>query len=211
MYGIILSTRLPELYFEWVLGTVYTWETLTRNAGYQNSVHPKGRTNEAVFDALGGVEFTFNNRIIHSFGNFSFTPLLHLQYAYDHIKGYKETGGGIYDLSIPSEVVQSLSTSLGARFDYFFDFPKFTLLLELDAEWQREYFTNNRTLPITAFNISDVATDTTLFGPEGNGLLVALDVFTAFNHGITLEGNGTLQWNSQAYDATFFIDIGKEF
>lgn len=212
LYGTILPAQLPELFFEWILGTVYTWDTAVRFTGFENSVHATGKTNETVVDALAGVEFTFAKRMFPSMRNFSLTPLFHIQYAYDHIGSYKETGGGIYDLSVPSQDVQSLVSSLGARFDYLFEYQDgFNLVLEFDAEWKREYFTTNRQVPLVPFLLTSVPTETTVFGAPANGLLLALDAFATLPSGLNFEGNATFQWSSRAYDTSFFFQAGKEF
>lgn len=212
VYSILVPVNLPQLYFECILGFTYTWDKNIRNTGYQNALQAKSNTNEAIFDILGGVEFALDGNIVRAFGeNFSITPLFHVQYVNDHIGAYKERGSGIYDLSVPTQIVQALGTSLGSRFDYKFVFPTWTLLFEIDAEWQRQYFNNDRTIFVTPYNFSNIASSSIAVAGPKNGLLFALDLFATCQNGFQFEANSTFQWNSRAYDVFFYLGIGREF
>lgn len=212
VYGLILPSKLPELYFEMIAGCAYSWDSLNRDAGYDGSLQAKGHTNELIFDGLAGVEYTVTNKAIPFFGkSFSMTPLLHLQYAHDHVYGFKERGAGIYNLKIDAQNVQALMSSLGARFDYLFSYSKFNMTIELDAEWQREYLNRNRSAYFTPFNITNISSPTIINAGARNSGLVALDVFSNFSKGWQLEANGTFQWNHLAYNAFFYLGFGKAF
>lgn len=211
IYGTIVPSSLPELYFDFVAGCVYSYDTIQRNTGYQNSIHPEGSTTEAVFDALFGTEFCIDHRFVPSLGNFSITPLFHMQYAYDHISGYQETNGGIYNLDVASQNLQSLLSSLGARFDYLLKTSSFEMIFEIDAEWQYQYLHQDQNVSVTAINFNNATTQVaTTQGPR-NSLLTAFDLFTTLSNGWNFEGNTTFQWNDQAYDFFFYAGIGKEF
>ncbi|MCX6989537.1 MAG: autotransporter domain-containing protein [Chlamydiae bacterium] len=212
IYGTILPSKLPELYFEMIAGCAYSWDGLKREAGFDGSLQAKSHTNELIFDGLAGVEYTVTNKAAPFFGkSFSMTPLLHLQYAHDHVYGFKEKGAGIYNLKVDSQNVQALTSSLGARFDYFFSYSKFNMMIELDAEWQREYLNRNRSVYFTPFNITDISSATSISATARNSGLVALDIFTNFSKGWQLEANGTFQWNHLAYNAFFYLGFGRAF
>lgn len=212
LYATLLPVALPELYFEAIGGFTYTWDKLKRHTGFDGSLLAKSNTHEIIFDALAGVEFTFNNKIIGFFGdNFSITPLAHVQYAHDHVRGFQEKGAGNYDLKVKAQNIESLSTSIGARFDYFFSYPEFTLLMEVDAEWQREYLNHKRTVYFAPFNLTDIFTPSTINGAKRNTGLVALDLLATFSNNMQLEANGTFQWNHKTYNAFFYLGLGRVF
>lgn len=212
VYGTILPARMPELYFDWILGFAYAWDHLTRNTGSSMQRQAKGDPTEIVFDILTGVEYIISNKAVPCFGdNFSITPLLHLQYSNDHISSYKEHGAGVYDLSVDSQVVQTLGTSLGARFDYLFTARRYDVRVEIDAEWQHEFLNENRTVYFKPFHITNQSTGVTAIGAARNGVLVALDILATTRRGWQVEATSSFQWNNQLYDVFFYLGLGKRF
>jgi outer membrane autotransporter protein len=205
IYNTLIPTGAPNLSVNTVLGFAYTWDHFIRNAGIGGVDQAKGNTNEAIFDALFGLEYAISR------GNFSFIPLVYLQYVHDRIGSYTETGAGIYDLHVDAQTVQSLATMLGGRMDYTARAKSFSTRFEIFGFWQREYFNDSRIVNFTPFNISATPIGITTVAAPRNSGLIGLDIFTTTKSGWTIEANANAQWGKAFYDAFFYFGLGKLF
>jgi fibronectin-binding autotransporter adhesin len=205
IYNTLIPTGAPNLSVNTVLGFAYTWDRFSRNAGIGGVDIAKGSTNEAIFDALFGLEYAFSKN------NFSFIPLVYLQYVHDRIGSYTESGAGIYDLHVDSQTVQSLCTLLGGRLDYTARAKSFSTRFEIFSFWQREYFNNSRTVNFTPFNITATPIGINTVAAARNSGLIGIDIFTTTKGGWTIEANANAQWGKAFYDAFFYFGLGKLF
>lgn len=205
VYGTLVPKAAPELSIDWILGFAYTWDSLNRNVGPDLSYKAKGNTNEIIGSGFVGEEYTF------SWKHVSLTQFLHLQYAYDHIHGFTEKGAGVYDLKVKHQNLQSLTTSLGLRFDTYYSSSYVDFVFEVDAEWVYEYLNQSRSVYFTPFVVTSIPTViSTVEAPRNSGL-VALDLLTTFPGKWQVEANSTLFFNKMGYDLFFFLTLGKLF
>ncbi|WP_420421241.1 autotransporter domain-containing protein [Simkania sp.] len=206
IYSSFFPQILPALSIEAILGYAHIWDHLNRRTGFDNKSTARSDTDQNLFDALLGLEYTFALP-----KQFSFTPYLYLQYIYNHISGFKESGAGIYNLKVNSQSTDSLNTQLGARTCYDLIRKSFTLTFEFDTEWIHEYLNNDRTVGFTPFVISTQPTNVTAFGASRNSLLLAADLLFRFVNGWQTEASYTFQYNSSFYDHFFYLGVGKRF
>lgn len=210
LHGSIYTSFIPQalqaLSIEAILGYAHIWDHLNRKTGVNNKSTARSDTDQNLFDALLGLEYTLTMP-----KQFSFTPYLYLQYIYNHIDGFKESGAGIYNLKVKSQSIDSLNTQLGARTCYSLIRKNYTLTFELDAEWIREYLNSDRSVGFTPFVITNQPTNVTAFGPSRNSLLLAVDLLLRFANGWQTEASYTFQYNSSFYDHFFYLGVGKRF
>lgn len=206
IYTSFIPQALPGLSIEAILGYAHLWDHLNRKTGLNNKSTARSDSDQNLFDALLGLEYTFTLP-----KQFSFTPYLYLQYVYNHISDFKESGAGIYNLKVKSQSIDSLNTQLGARTCYNLIRKSYTLTFELDAEWIREYLHNDRSIGFTPFVITNQPTNVTAFGPSRNSLLLAVDLLLRFANGWQTEASYTFQYNSSFYDHFFYLGVGKRF
>ena len=211
-YGTIVPKKAPDLAFEAIVGCAYNWDKTKRKTGINQELTAIGKTHEVAADTLFGIEYTLSGRR-HSWlpANFSFVPLATLQYVIDFIDGYTETGAGIYDLQVASHTPDSLTSVLGARFNYLFHPGSSTLRAELDLGWQYEYLDRSLSIGLNAINSTALPTTITTESPGRNSLLVALDLLTTTKHGWQVELNASYQLNSLFYDTFFYLGFGREY
>ncbi len=174
--------------------------------GLNQELQAKGSTNEEIFIFSSGIEYL--GSIVPSF---SITPYLHLQYAYDHINAYTETGAGIYDLTVQAQDIHSFLSSLGARFDYMKSWANCDLVFEIDSEWVHEYLNSSRTILSRPLSITGIPTPISTVGAPRNSGLVALDLLFTFYKKWQLEADGVVLFNDVLYDTSFFLSIGRLF
>ena len=212
LYATAVPKSIPNLALEGIVGFAYNWDHHNRFTGIDKQLTAQGSTNEEIFDCLFGLEYQFTNGSYAAMPkNFSIIPLLTLQYVFDQISAYTETGAGIYNLRIDSQTPQSFSSVLGTRIDYLFLRPSFTLRTEIDAGWQLEYLNRSTAVGFTAFNVTSVSTTATTVAPGRNSLLLGIDLLATFCKGWQLEASGNYQLNSLFYDTFFYLGVGKEF
>lgn len=212
VYSTLVPKNIPELAFNGLGGFAYTWENLHRKTGMNKEETAIGKPNTALFDLLVDIEYTFSKtRYAAMPDNIRVIPMANIQYVYAHISKYTEHGAGIYDLQVPSQTPQSLSTTLGARFDFFKTASNHTICLEIDAAWQREYLNNTREVSYTAFNITQTPTFGTAIGIGRNSCLLGLDLLSTIYDRLQVEASCDITWNSIFIDAFFYLGIGGDF
>ena len=212
IYGVVVPKSIPELSLNAIAGISYAWDDIHRHTGTNKNLTTVGKPKEMLFDIVFDIEFALaHDNYSWMPKNISLTPLANVQYIYDNISSYTEQGAGIYDLHINSQTPQSLSTTLGARLSRLYAKENFTLRAEIDAEWQREYLNNTRTLSYTAFNISDNTTTASIFGIGKNSWLLGIDLFATIYDTAQLEASCDFKWNSRFFDAFFYFGIGAQY
>ena len=212
LYGTTIPKSMPNLAIEGVAGFAFHWDDFVRNTGIDQTSVATGSTTESIFDVLLGFEYSISGREHCSLPcDFTFVPLMTWQYVYDYVASYTESGAGIYDLHYNSYTPMSLTSLLGARFQYLVRGRFADLRVELDAGWQYEYL--NRALAVTAsaFSISSGSISSTMVAPGRNSLVCAIDLLGLYNGGWTVEVNSTYTLNSLFYDLFFYVGFGREF
>ena len=212
IYGVMVPKSIPELSVNAIAGISYAWDDIHRHTGTNKNLTAVGKPKEMLFDIVFDIEFALaHDNYSWMPKNISLTPLANVQYIYDNISSYTEQGAGIYDLHINSQTPQSLSTTLGARLSRLYTKKNLTLRAEIDAEWQREYLNNTRTLSYTALNISDNTTTASIFGIGKNSWLLGIDLFATIYNTAQLEASCDFKWNSRFFDAFFYFGIGAQY
>ena len=206
LYSSFIPQALQALSIETVVGYTHIWDYLNRTAGFDKNSKARSNTDQNLFDTLLGLEYTLTLP-----KQFSFTPYLYLQYIYNHVDGFKESGAKIYNLKVKSQSINSLNTQLGARTCYNLIRKSYTLTFELDVEWIREYLNNDRSVGFIPFLITNQPTNITAFAPSRNSILLATDLLLKFPNGWQAEAGCTFQYNSLFYDNFFYLGVGKRF
>lgn len=212
VYATAIPKSIPDLAIEAIAGFAFNWDSLVRNTGPERLFTAKGSTTEAIGDVLLGFEYTLSgNERFWLPCNFTIIPLLTWQYIVDRVGAFSESGAGIYDLHYDSYLAQSVTSVLGARFQYLFRGDRADLRMEIDAGWQHEYLNRAIAVTATAFTITSGSFTSTSVPPGRNSLILALDLLGLYNGGWTIEANATYQLNSLYYDVFFYLGFGREF
>lgn len=209
-YGTIIPGSLPDFFLETIVGYAYAWDTTRRNTG--TGLTADGKTHESILNFLFGMEYQFSGNVWSALPkHFAMTPLLTVQYIVDWVDGFTESDAGAYNLRVDACTPQSVTTLFGTRIEYTVGGPRLSLHLELDMGWQREYLHSWFSVNTTAFNVVDQSTQTRIFGPGRNTLLVSGDLLMTMHRGWQIEGTCTYQLNRRFYDAFFYLGFGKKF
>jgi hypothetical protein len=83
--------------------------------------------------------------------------------------------------------------------------------VELDSGWQREYLDGQRSIPFTAFNVTDQPTLVTAYGAGRNSLLLGLDMLATIYQFFQVEGSMDFKYNNMFYDLSFYLGFGGDF
>lgn len=211
-YTTFVPKPVPELAVEGIVGCAYAWDDLHRHTGINNRLTAIGNPDEKIFDALLGIEYTFSSRSRDKFpNNLEFVPIVNLQYIHDSISSYHEHGAGTYNLFMEKQNINSLSSFLGARLNYLFTLPGYSLRTELNGGWQREYLNQNRNVAFTALSITNDPTYATAFGAGCNGWLLGVDLLSTICDTVQIEMSCDLKWSDLCFDAFFYLGVGGEF
>jgi uncharacterized protein with beta-barrel porin domain len=206
LYATVVPESLPALSCDGIGGAGYGWDTIRRHAGIDYQRTAVGRPQSAMFDLFFDVEYEFSQS-----KNLRIVPLVYVQYLYDRIGSYRESGADRHDLLVGGQTPQSLTSFLGARVNYSFIEDRYTLRLELDSGWQREYLSGNRSISFTAFHAENQTVLATAFGAARNSYLVGLDVLATIRETLQIEGSIDLTYNSLFYDLSFYLGLGGNF
>lgn len=80
-------------------------------------------------------------------GQFTFGPIVSLQYTYAGIAPFTESGADSLDLQVDQQNINSLRSSLGGRVAYTWNITRnITLIPEVRMFWQHEYLENSRNI-----------------------------------------------------------------
>jgi outer membrane autotransporter protein len=109
-----------------------------------------------------------------------------VDYINVNIDGFRENGAGIFDLSVGSQLVESLTTDFGARISYTVSTPIGVLVPLLRLEWEHQYMGSSRL--ITGSLVADplgtkfsVATS----NPTRDYLNLGASISAQFKHGVS--------------------------
>ncbi len=212
VYSTIVPKALPDIAIDFLGGYAYAWDDLHRNTGLNGSEVAIGTPHESIIDLLFDLEYTFSNKTYSSIPEgLALIPILDLQYIYDHISGYEESGAGMYDLQFASQDPQSLSTFLGTRVVFSGEKSLVQFHAEVDFGWQREYLDHNRIVDYEVLSASGTTASTTALGMGRNSWLLEFDFLTTICEVVQIEAMADFKWNSLFFDAFFYLGIGGEF
>jgi T5SS/PEP-CTERM-associated repeat protein/autotransporter-associated beta strand protein len=96
-------------------------------------------------------------------GNFTFGPVVAMQYTNVHVNGFGENGS-LVPLDIHGDSQDSLVTDVGGRAYYTWQGAKTTIIPKVELYWEHEYLYSNLPLTISAPDLDNATT--TVSGPN---------------------------------------------
>jgi uncharacterized protein YhjY with autotransporter beta-barrel domain len=208
LYSTYVPQSVPELAINGIIGGGYEGSHTRRNTGMTGKSVAQGNQNGWEFDGLFGLEYAVTSKQVQEFSdNFRFTPMVNLQYVYVHFPKYKEHGAGIFDLSVSHFNAQSLRSTLGAWFNYLWQWTDLSINLEADVGWQREYFDRGSSINFTGVSSSTLRTR----GAGRNTCLAGLDLLFTLYKTYGIEASYDFEWNKMFHDHSFYLGFNIEF
>jgi autotransporter-associated beta strand protein len=211
LYGTFSPAKVSALSLNYILGGGYNWYTFHRNPLGTSELSTKASPGGGACDALIDIEYQIRKECHSSFPkNWQLSPILALQYTYNQINGYQETGSDIYNLYLKNQGVQTLSTLLGFRSGYTTN-PSANIQVrpEISLFWQYQYLNSNiHTHSISPPNIGPQNMPLKISGFPANSLVAGADIrIDLFTNGM-LQLNYDLWYNAQGI-TNFFMLEGK--
>ena len=218
-YASIYSTFTPkaveELSLNLIGGGGYGWYKFHRYPVGSSSFQTRGEPGGTQGDVLFDIEYAFRHeRFAGIPQNLRFTPTAALQYTYNHIDGYNEVGGGIFDLSIDLQKVQTLSTLLGARMNYtFLADSHVSVRPEIFAEWEYQYLNSsvNTSCGSVVLGAGPAYTPFTMPQFARSSFVGGADVRIDIYDSAFIQINYDLWYNKDGINNFFLIEFAAEF
>jgi hypothetical protein len=224
LYATYEPSGLPQLAFDAIAGGGYEWYRIRRNTEEGTA---KGKPRGSEFDALFGLEYTFEQRHLSGMpSGLQIIPMALLQYIYFNVDSYKEHGADLMDLKIHTQNIKSLSSILGFWVNYTWKWTDFAFTLSTDAAWQREYFNKARSLYFAPANPSALPATCPAFtsasgkptsaalsmdAAKRSTLLAGIDFFLMLYDQCGIEASYDFQWNERFHDHAFYLGFSARF
>ena len=204
-YGSLYATYIrraeQQLAFNLILGGGYDWYHIRRNTpGGVVRGNPQG----LGYDALAGMEYTFENK--NACSHWQVIPLVNLQYIYLHVNRYHEKGASGFNLAYHSQNARSLRSMAGLRMNHTWKWSHATFTPELNLGWQWEFFDQERHLGVA---FAGVPTRIPLTTAGKNTALGGIDFLLILYDKYGIEANYEFEWNSRYMD--HFVYLGCNF
>ena len=205
-YATYIRHPEPQLSFNLILGGGYEWLNIRRNV---TTGVARGTPQGAEFDALAGMEYTFEKREFQSMPeHLQVVPLVNLQYIYLHVNHYKERGGGMFDMQYRSQNVRSLRSMLGTRINYSWHRTNVVFTPEINLSWQWEFFDKDRHVGLAGTGFST----NLLMGQPGRNIAHAgIDFLVTLFNKYGVEASYDFEWNKLYLDHSFYVGCNFKF
>lgn len=125
------------------IGSAHT--DITRNIIYST---PTAAINTRAFGNTDAMEYktTLSSGYNFFINRFNINPYVGFQYTKTATQGFDESGGMGWAIHYDSQDIESIQSSVGARFAYIFDTNFGVIIPQASAEWIHEYGYNQRVL-----------------------------------------------------------------
>lgn len=208
LYATYIREAERQLSFNLILGGGYEWYSIHRNVSATSDV-AKGSPQGAEFDALAGMEYTFERSEFQAMPeHLQVVPLVNLQYIYLHVNQYHEHGAGIFNVKYISQNARSLRSTLGTRINYQWKWGNVGFTPEINLAWQREYLDKSRRIGLSAAGLSNRLT---LPQSGRNVALAGVDFLITFFDRYGIEASYDFEWNTLYSDHFFYLGCNFRF
>ena len=206
LYGSLYATYIrraeQQLAFNLILGGGYDWYDIRRKipggAGGVVKGHPQG----LGYDALAGMEYTFEKKGACS--HWQVVTLVNLQYIYLHVNRYQEKGASGFNLDYHSQNARSLRSMAGLRMNHTWKWTHAVFTPEINLGWQWEFFDKERHLGVA---FAGVPTRIPLTTPGKNTALGGLDLLLTLWDKYGIEASYDFEWNTRYMDHFLYLGI----
>jgi hypothetical protein len=208
LHGSLYATYAPIVEFavNTIVGGSFDWYKIERKTGTDaRHVKAKGTPSGSEFDALLGVEYTWNKN------NTEVMPYLSAQYIHLNVPGYREKDGGTFNLNVSSQNAKSLRGMLGMRVNHVWTWTDFKFQPEINAAWQREFLDKGKTIGVSPAELIGASNTVALARSGRNTALVGLNLLFTLYDRYGIEANYDYEWNESFQDNFFFVGFNARF
>jgi len=208
VYATYVREAERQLAFNLIVGGGYEWYSIHRNVAATADV-AKGSPQGVEFDALAGMEYTFEkNEFQEMPEHLKVVPLVNLQYIYLHVNRYHEHGAGTFNMNYDSQNARSLRSTLGTRIQYRWKWENVAFAPEINLAWQREYLDKSRQIGLSAAGLSSRLT---MPRSGRNVALAGVDFLVTLFDKYGLEASYDFEWNNLYLDHFFYVGCHFKF
>jgi outer membrane autotransporter protein len=129
----------------------YSWNRYDSTRNFTAPTGPGTTARQAAASAPNGERINAYTALGYNVlrGPYSFAPFLSVNYIYQHVDSFSESGPSTVNLNVPSQTLISLASGVGVQGNRAFSRSWGVLSLTGRAEWKHEFRNDAQVLPMT--------------------------------------------------------------